>query len=409
MQRERQVNVTGRERENIWGAKQAVGREVKARVVRWVLVGLAAMGWVSGQAALGPRIEFAEPVADLGELMAGQVVKHDFVYTNVGDSTLEIRAVRASCGCTTAGEWERRVEPGGTGRIPIQFNSANFNGPVAKTVMVQSNDPEQGTVVLQVKGKIYVAVEVLPKTLAFQYQSDDPVSETKTVRLINNLDEPLDVKVRCEHAAFELELETVRPGKEFAVHVRTVPPLGPGNVVVPIVVETGRKDLPAIQVQAYAIERQAVVISPRQLILPAGRLTAETRPSVTIRSQAKQALELSEPAIDVPGAEVELREMQAGRVYSLTAIFPEGFELPAGRQVRLSVKSNHQRYPVIEVPVQGSRPVPRSVTSAGVRSLPGLTNAVVRPGAVRTNAVVRPQAEQPPLIPSPLEPPPRAP
>jgi hypothetical protein len=372
-------------------------------------MGLAALGLVMGQAAEGPRIEFGEPVADLGELMAGQVVKHDFVYTNVGDSTLEIRAVRASCGCTTAGEWERRVEPGGTGRIPIQFNSANFNGPVAKTVMVQSNDPEQGTVVLQVKGKIYVAVEVLPKTLAFQYQSDDPVAETKTVRLINNLDEPLEVKVRCEHAAFEVEVETVRPGKEFAVHVRTVPPLGPGTVVAPIVVETGRKDLPPIRVQAYAIERQAVVVSPRQLILPAGPLSVATRPSVTIRSQSTKPLELSEPTIDVPGAKVELREMQAGRVYSLTAIFPEGFELPAGRRVQLSVKSNHQRYPVIQVPVLGSRPVSRSVSRTGVRPLPGLTNVVVRPGAVRTNAVVRQRPVAPPLIPSPLEPPPRAP
>ena len=84
----------------------------------------------------GPRIEFGEREHDFGEVQAGQKFQHTFVFTNTGLSTLEILQVRPSCGCTTAGEWDKRVEPGGVGQIPIQFNTANFSGMIHKTVSV---------------------------------------------------------------------------------------------------------------------------------------------------------------------------------------------------------------------------------------------------------------------------------
>ena len=51
----------------------------------------------------GPKIEFAEPKFDFGKVPAGEIIKHAFAFTNTGDQTLEIKDVRPSCGCTTAG------------------------------------------------------------------------------------------------------------------------------------------------------------------------------------------------------------------------------------------------------------------------------------------------------------------
>jgi len=76
----------------------------------------------------GPRIEFDTNVYNFGKVSSGELVRHDFIFTNTGTSTLEITDVRPGCGCTTAGTWDKKVEPGKTGLIPLQFNSANFGG-----------------------------------------------------------------------------------------------------------------------------------------------------------------------------------------------------------------------------------------------------------------------------------------
>jgi len=66
----------------------------------------------------GPKIQFAEMVYDFGKVSSGELVKHTFVFTNIGTATLEIKDVRPGCGCTTAGTWDKQVEPGKTGSIP---------------------------------------------------------------------------------------------------------------------------------------------------------------------------------------------------------------------------------------------------------------------------------------------------
>src|SRR5687767_5409763 len=88
-----------------------------------------------------PRIQFAETVHDFGKVDSGSVLKHDFVFTNTGTATLEITAVNPSCGCTTAGTWEKQIAPGKTGVIPLQFNPAAFSGQVTKPATVICNDP----------------------------------------------------------------------------------------------------------------------------------------------------------------------------------------------------------------------------------------------------------------------------
>src|SRR5689334_404403 len=63
-------------------------------------------------AAAGPKIQFDNSNFDYGKAMVGQPVKHTFWFTNVGDATLELTAVSPGCGCTTAGEWTKKAEPG---------------------------------------------------------------------------------------------------------------------------------------------------------------------------------------------------------------------------------------------------------------------------------------------------------
>jgi hypothetical protein len=134
-----------------------------------------------------------------------------------------------------------------------------------------------------------------------------------------------------------------------------------------------------VRVQAYAVERQPIVVSPSQLLLPTGRAGESLRPNLTIRSQSTNALVLTEANVNVPGVTVEMKELQPGRMFVLTPVFPPGFELPTDQRVELSVKSNHPKHPVIRVPVVQTRQVVRN---------PGQTISG-RPVPVRTNLPTR--------------------
>src|SRR6266436_997309 len=138
--------------------------------------------------APGPKIEFATPIYEFGKIKSGDPVKYTYYFTNTGTEVLEISRVQPSCGCTTAGDFSKKVEPGQTGTIPIQFNSGNFNGNVFKTITVSSSAKNQPTAVLQLKGTIWKAIEFAPAYSVLNIPPDAP-SGSAIVHITNNIEE----------------------------------------------------------------------------------------------------------------------------------------------------------------------------------------------------------------------------
>lgn len=86
-----------------------------------------------------PKIEFAELFYDFGEITEGDIVKHDFTFTNVGKTKLSIEKATASCGCTKPSFPFIDIEPGETGYIGVTYNSVSKEGPQKPTITVYSN------------------------------------------------------------------------------------------------------------------------------------------------------------------------------------------------------------------------------------------------------------------------------
>ena len=87
--------------------------------------------------------------------------------------------------------------------------------------------------------------------------------------------------------------------------------------------------------------------------------------SLAIRNSGTNALALKDPAVNAKGIDVQLREVQRGRLFTVTLTFPAGFDVTAGEQIELSVKSNHPQFPIIKVPVQTRRQAPIAVPPRG--------------------------------------------
>jgi len=311
-----------------------------------------------GQPSDGPRIQFVELTHDFGQIKRGETAAHTFVFANTGNAMLEITDVQLSCGCTTLGAWDRQVAPGQTGRIPIQLATATLSGPIVRTISVSCNDRLQPSTVLRFSATVWAPVEVTQSLVFFQFTTETTNRETQTVRILNHQPESLSVEdPRSTNEVFKAELRVVKPGQEFELGISAAPPPGGDTVSGVISVKTSSPEMPFVSVQARAMTRPDLVLSPTQIVLPEAPLAAKVNPSIAIMGMASNLLVLSDPKLNLPGLAVQLRELQPGRLFSLSVAFPAGFELPKNEIAEVTLKSNYPKYAVIRIPIiQSGRP-----------------------------------------------------
>lgn len=350
-----------------------------------------------------PKIQFAELTHDFGKITSTEPLRHEFIFTNVGQATLQIHEVRPSCGCTTAGAWDRTVEPGQTGKIPIQFNVAGFSGMISKSITVSCNDPTQPTILLQLKGTIWKPIEVTPSYLYFFVTENAVTNQTRSIRIVSNLEEPLQItEVSCTNPVFRTELKTHKPGKDYEVEVGLVPPLKQTTIQSPITIKTSSTNMPVISVNAIVSVQPTVAVMPNTLYVPAGPLASNNMFAVTVRNNGSNSITVTDPAIDVQGATVSVQEIQPGRIFSLRLSFPPGFKLEPGRSATLTAKTSHPQYPVLKVPVfqyaAPANPIPLPRPTVTATSSPP-SSAKLAPGSSPVRAGLQPVPTRPPPVP----------
>ena len=76
---------------------------------------------------------------DFGSANEGDMVKHQFKFTNTGKEPLVISNAKGSCGCTVPTWPKDAIAPGATGVIDVEFNTAGKPGRQSKRVTVTAN------------------------------------------------------------------------------------------------------------------------------------------------------------------------------------------------------------------------------------------------------------------------------
>lgn len=330
-------------------------------------IGASVCHRAEAQGTSEPAIKFENQIYDFGKVKSGEVVKHSFIFTNTGTSTLDILQVKPGCGCTTAGTWDTKVEPGKTGSIPLQFNSTGFGGKVSKSATVTSNDPKQSNVVLQITGTIWRPIDYSPTMAVFNVPAEGQPSETRTIRITSNVDEPITLEPPIlNSSSFKAELKTIKEGKEFDLVVTSIPPFTNNYTSAPIKIKTSSKEMAEINTTAYVSVLPALSIIPQILTLPAGPVAANYRPAITVRNNTTNNVVLSDAAISIPGASVQLQPVQAGKSYNLLLTFPAAFESTPGQKMEVTVKTSSPKNPVLTIPVTQIMAKPaQKLSSAG--------------------------------------------
>jgi hypothetical protein len=301
--------------------------------------------------APAPAIRFATPIYDFGKVDSGGSTKYTYFFTNVGSAELEVTSVHA-CGCIVFGDWTRKVPPGQTGSIPLQFNSAGYPaGNVARPITVTSNDPKQPQVILQLKGTIWKAIDFQP-TMAMLNVPPDGQGATAVVRVLNNLPDPLNLSPpESNNRMVGASLITNQPGKEFQVALSAIPPMTMQNFQAEITLKTSSTNMPLLKIPVWVSVQPAMTILPKPVVLPPGPLTQKTAPLVRIQVNTTNQVQLSDPAINTEGVEIQIKELQPGRLYEAQLTFPQGFQVAQGKPLTFTAKSSLPQFPLVEVPI----------------------------------------------------------
>jgi hypothetical protein len=312
----------------------------------------------------GPRIKFDKETFDAGKVPPGQAISHTFIFTNVGNQTLEVTKVTPGCGCTVPGTWTKTVEPGKTGNIPIQVNvNAGWNGTMTKSISVESNDkshPGPSSIFMQFTvwkpfdiNKQYVYMNVPPET---------PGDVKEAVRVTNNTTDPLAIyDAQSSSPGIGVELKTNTVGKEYEVVVIAKAPFKPGtNPSGQITFKTTATNMPTVNIGVTAAIMPIMRVMPMSVLLEAPPLTNVIQKPINITYLGANPIQVSNAVFSVKGVDVELSGPNPGTNFTVTLSFPPGFE-SNGRNMELTLNTSSVQMPVVKVPVtqipRATRPV----------------------------------------------------
>ncbi len=101
-----------------------------------------------------PKIFFDKLFHNFGKIEEGKIYETSFAFMNTGQGTLEIVDINSSCGCAAAIPKKRKLNPGETSEVKVEFNSTNYSGIVTKYIVIRSNDPSNPEIYLTIQAEV---------------------------------------------------------------------------------------------------------------------------------------------------------------------------------------------------------------------------------------------------------------
>jgi hypothetical protein len=101
-----------------------------------------------------PVLHFGQTQHDFGKVKEGKVVEYTFKFENSGNTTLKIKDIKTSCGCTAALVSSEALKSGEQGTLKVELDTSNRKGKMSRTITIKSNDPKDPTKILTVYADI---------------------------------------------------------------------------------------------------------------------------------------------------------------------------------------------------------------------------------------------------------------
>lgn len=214
----------------------------------WTCCLLAAAPLV--QAAPGPRATIPETTFNFGEILEDRELSHTFAIQNTGDAPLEIRGVDPDCACTAA-DYDRRIPPGGQGRMRLTIASYSVLRQFTKETKVFLNDPARPEITLRLTGYGKPVIDLTPSHV-IRLRGKPGEAVEGQVRVVSHLSGPLEITgaVTDTPHLLEFTLKPEQPGKVYLLTVRNRSSK-PGNYAGKVELTTTSKHKPRLIIRVF--------------------------------------------------------------------------------------------------------------------------------------------------------------
>ena len=307
-----------------------------------------------------PKLVASQTVIDAGHFSRGDRIEVEFTLANQGEGDLLIRAVQPACGCTVA-SFDKKVAPGGTGKVHAFVDTTNFSGVIAKALTVLSNDPD--TPRLQLTGKAEVQAHVLsepsyvrfvatrtvptPATGVVVFSPDDRAFKVTGVR--SNL--PFVKATVREATAAERVPGNDGPQWRIEAELAADAPVGPLRDF--LVVTTSHPKQAELEIPLSGVVRPVLHLTPEKADFGELSLAGQSRQMVlTLVNFGTDAVAVSAVSTDVAGVTARADEVEAGKRWRIVVELPAG--LAKGRiEGHLKIATSSATMPELVAPLAG--------------------------------------------------------
>ncbi len=308
----------------------------------------AQAGAATRPAGPAPQIGCDEPEFNFPESWSGEKIEHTFILKNTGEGPLEITRVQPGCGCTLAGEFDRNIAPGKTGKVPVALKTDGMRGPVTKSITVFSNDPAKPQLLLHIKGTIKSAIDMQPLT-GFSWSQINPQSpDSITVTLTNNTDQPWNLALKpaepaqqTPQSAFDVKIKEIEKGRKAEVTASLKKPLKEGSTIAQFTFTTGLTRQPEYKINANYYLPPALQVMPAAITgfsVPG----QEYRATLTVAYSREGSMQIMEVSPSDPAIRTEINQPTPGdsRRYTVTVTLPKDFSPTPASPASIKIKTD---------------------------------------------------------------------
>lgn len=282
----------------------------------------------SGKQIDEPAIEFETETHDFGVVIEGEEVNYTYVFKNTGKEKTVITDVRPTCGCTLAGEYDREILPGGTGKIPVVLKTKGFQGEISKIIRVSTNVPQKEEIILTLSGSVHTPVIVDPRVVWLGQIESTTSTLHGLVTIKNNSDTPLKLlKIIPPDENVSVKSTTIKENQEYQIDISINPPFGSGSVRKYISIETNNPHRATLKVQYSYYIRDDIIVYPQIIYIAPGRSKEAFERIVKVENSLSEPVKIIKPHFTGGSVDFQIKEIKPGKYYQIKLLFPQGFTI----------------------------------------------------------------------------------
>jgi hypothetical protein len=264
---------------------------------------------------------------DFGTVAVASKTEFEFPIRNPFKTTMHIRSVRTSCGCTTAILKDQTIEPGQTGTLLARFNTGTFRGKRGATLTVVIDRPRYSEVRLRVDGYIRSDMVFDPGAIEFGAieQAQTATSVSKVSYAGRSDWKVIDVRSNLpwlDPQFAEVSRGNGRANYEISVTIGEEAPIG--FFQDELVVKTNDRGMPTVPLRVNGEVKSPLTISPQAIAI------GKVKPGESVRQ--KIVLICREPfqveSITAEGWDVEFQP--TAKAKKMQILFAEFTAVDAG-------------------------------------------------------------------------------